>query len=157
MHLRSNIKGLSVQGLPPAKVTMFADDTNIFLSAGGPSPDDIPHVFSVLESTTMAIGSKFNNEKTEVKPVGSLAFKETCHGLSSLAGYEIPGTKIMDPYTPVRILGVWIGSYDRSQDRWNRISAHIKKLISQWSCIQVSARNRVLIAKALLLSRCYYL
>ena len=49
----------------------------------------------------MAIGSKFNNEKTEVKPVGSLAFKETCHGLSSLAGHEIPGAKIMDPYMPI--------------------------------------------------------
>src|SRR6202789_4086202 len=49
MCLRSNIKGLSVQGLPPAKVTMFRDDTNIFLSAGGSSPDDIPRVFSILE------------------------------------------------------------------------------------------------------------
>ena len=52
---------------------------------------------------------------------------------------------------------VWIGSLDKAQDRWNRISTHIKKLFSQWSCIQVSARNRVIIAKALLLSRCYYL
>ena len=157
MCLRSVIRGLSVMGLPPAKLTMFADDINLFLSIGGPSPDNIPLVLATLSDVTFTIGSLFNNDKTEVKPVGSPRFKVECCDPNSPNHSLIPAAKVLNSETPIRILGVWVGSPDRAHHRWTQISRHINKIIQQWNGILVSVRNHVLIAKALLLSRCYYL
>ena len=40
---------------------------------------------------------------------------------------------------------------------WDQLLVHIQRLIKQWTAIGASLPNRVLLAKALLLSRCYYL
>jgi len=58
---------------------------------------------------------------------------------------------------PLRILGAWIGSPDCASDQWVQIYSHIKKIVRQWNAIGASLLNRALLAKALLLSRCYYL
>jgi len=72
-------------------------------------------------------------------------------------GPSIPGAHILPPADPLRILGVWVGSRDFAADRWEQIDKHIKKIISQWRAIGASARNRSILAKALMLSRCHFL
>ncbi len=59
--------------------------------------------------------------------------------------------------SPLRILGVWINSPDRATPCWKQITSHVKKLVSQWSSIGASLLNRVILAKALMMSRCDYL
>ena len=58
---------------------------------------------------------------------------------------------------PLRVLGAWVGSPNNAEDRWVQIYSHIKKIVRQWDAIGASLLNRTLLAKALLLSRCYYL
>jgi len=74
-----------------------------------------------------------------------------------MAGFTIPGACILPPADPLRILGVWIGSRDNALHRWLQIDIHIKRIISQWRAIGANVRNRMLLAKALMLSRCHFL
>jgi len=139
-----------VLDLPPAKLMMYADDTNLFLSA---ARDDVEDVAKCLEDTSYAIGCKFNLDKTDVLPVGSDRHKAR----TKANGIDLPGAYVLAPGSPLRILGVWIGCWKQAAPRWAQILTHTKKLIGQWNAIGASVQNRVLIAKLLMQSRCYYL
>ena len=153
MRLRSRIKGLSVHGLAPAKVALYADDINLFLS----EDDSIPGLASCLEVTSLAVGSKFNLEKTDVKPVGTEGFVRKCHEEQRMGPSTLPGAYILLPGDPLRILGVWISDTSLALPHWKQIEHHISKLIRQWTAIGVSVQNRCVLAKALMQSRCYHL
>ena len=153
MRLRSVLKGLSVHGLPPVQSLFYADDVNLFLSP----LDSVPEVVECLNKTSFAIGSKFNHSKTDVKPLGSVRFTTACFESQSLDGQILPGSYVLGPSDPLRVLGVWVGSTDSASARWSQLLSHIRSLIRQWNAIGASLPNRVLIAKALLLSRCYWL
>jgi len=153
IRLRQLIKGLSVPGLKPVKVMLYADDINLFLG----QEDSVPEVSECLSSVSRIIGSKFNMDKTDVKPVGPHDFQLGCYARQDMDGPSIPGAHILPPADPLRILGVWIGSRDFAADRWEQIDQHVKKIISQWRAIGASARNRSVLAKALMLSRCHFL
>ena len=153
IKLRQVVKGLSVPGLKPVKVMLYADDVNLFLG----QEDSVPEVSECLASVSKAIGSKFNLDKTDVKPVGPHDFQLRCYAQQNMDGPTIPGAYILPPADPLRVLGVWIGSRDFATDRWEQINKHIKKIISQWRAIGASARNRSILAKALMLSRCHFL
>jgi len=153
IKLRERILGLSVPDLALVKVMLYADDVNLFLGAH----DSIPGVSRCLTDVSYAIGSKFNMDKTDVKPVGPHAFQLECFTSQSMGSSTIPGAHILPPSDPLWVLGVWIGSRDNAQQRWLQIDAHIKKIIAQWRAIGASVRNRSLLAKALMLSRCHFL
>jgi len=153
IKLRDKIVGLSVQGLAPVKVMLYADDVNLFLC----SQDSTQEVSNCLADISYTIGSKFNLEKTDVKLVGPHAFQLQCFIDQDMGGSSIPGAHILPPADPLQVLRVWVGSRDNALPRWRQIDTHIKKIISQWRAIGASVRNRSLLAKALMLSRCHFL
>jgi len=153
MRLWARLHGISVFGLPHAKVMLYADDTNLFLSPR----DSLPGVAACLASTSYAIGSRFNLDKTDVKPVGSTEFKQSAFDDHLVIQASLPGAYVLPPSAPLRILGVWIGSEDFAAPRWAQIEAHIGKITRQWRAIGASLRNRAVLASALLSSRCYHL
>ena len=153
IRLRCIVQGLSVPGLRPVKVMLYADDINLFLG----DKDSVQEVAACLADTSYAIGSKFNMEKTDVKPVGPHDFQLRCYTDQDMAGSTIPGACVLPPADPLQILGVWVRSRDNALHRWTQIDSHIKKLISQWCAIGANMRNWSLLAKALMLSRCHFL
>ena len=153
MRLRAKLSGFSIRGLPPVCVMFYADDINMFLSLR----DQVHEVVACLDSTSFAIGSRFNHDKTDVKPLGSSGFVQRCFDSQSLDGHTLPGSYVLAPSAPLHVLGVWVASHDRASDRWSQFYDHISRLIKQWNAIGASLPNRVLLAKALLMSRCYYL
>ena len=153
IKLREQIIGLSIPGLPPVKVMLYADDVNLFLC----QRDSILGISDCLADVSHIIGSKFNLDKTDVKPVGPHDFQLRCFTDQDMGGSTIPGAHILPPADPLRVLGVWVGSRDNALQRWIQIDNHIKKIISQWRVIGASVRNRSLLAKALMLSRCHFL
>jgi len=153
MRIRCAVTGISIGGLPPAKVMLYADDINLFLS----DSDDIPRISSCLLDASFAIGSKFNMEKTDVKPLGPGLFTQACFDNQSMGGALIPGAYVLPPADPLRVLGVWVAAADLAAPRWSQIHKHNTRLIRQWRAIGASVRNRALLAKALLQSRCYHL
>ena len=153
MGLRRVIRGLSAHCLPSARLIMYADDMNLFLSVR----DDLPLIKSTLDASSLAIGSRFNFDKTDVLLVGSLAHRSRPPESFLDVSACFTGAFILPMGHPLCVLGVWISSPDFTAARWTQISLHISHLIRQWNAIGASQRNRVLLAKALLLSRCYYL
>ena len=128
IRLRQVVKGLSLPGLKPVKVMLYADDINLFLG----QEDSVQEVSDCLTMTSRIIGSKFNMDKTDVKPVGPHNFQLACFVQQTMNGPSIPGAHILLPADPLRILGVWVGSRDFATDRWLQIDKHVKKIISQW-------------------------
>jgi len=153
IKLRQCVKGLSVHGLAPVKVMLYADDVNLYLG----KDDSIQEIATCLTDVSWTIGSKFNMDKTDMKPVGPHAFQVQCYTDQNMAGPTLPGACVLPPTDPLRILGVWVGSRDNALHRWVQIDGHIKKIISQWRAIGANVRNRTLLAKALMLSRCHFL
>jgi len=129
---------------------MYADDTNLFLSV---AKDDVKAIADCLEHTSYAIGCKFNLDKTDVLPVGSDRHKAAARD----NGVQLPGVYVLVPSPPLRVLGVWIGCKKQASPRWAQIVTHTKSLIGQWNTIGALVLNRVLIAKLLMQSCCYYL
>ena len=77
MCLCCAVQGFSVLGLPPIKDMFYTDDVNLFLNKDEP----VPPIMECLDSTSFAIGSKFNHDKTDVKPIGTLPFQHACFNL----------------------------------------------------------------------------
>ncbi len=73
MHMRKHLLGISCCGLPPARLLMYADDMNLFMSA----LEDFRLIQRVLDDSSLAIGCKFNLDKTDVLVVGSLEHHST--------------------------------------------------------------------------------
>ena len=153
MRLRAALHSFSVLGLPPVKLMFYADDLNLFLQASKP----LAPIKQCLDKTCFAIGSLFNHDKTNIKPLGHLAFKEACFASQSMDGEALPGGYVLAPNSPLHVLGVWVGSPDQAKDCWSQLSSHISSISLQWSSIGVSLPNCVLVAKSLMLSRCYWL
>ena len=153
MCLRVTLQGFSLLGLPPIKLMFYADNLNLFLHAHEP----LAPIKQCLDDMCFAIGSLFNHEKTDVKPLGRQAFKEACFASQTMNGEALPGGYILAPNSPLCVLGVWVGSPDMAKDCWSQLSSHISSISLQWTSISTSLPNRVLVAKSLMLSRCYWL
>ena len=153
MRLHATLQGFSLLGLPPVKLMFYADDLNLFLHARKP----LAPIKQCLDDSCFAIGSLFNIEKTDVKPLGHQAFKEACFASQSMDGEALPGGYVLAPNSPLCVLGVWVGSPDMAKDCWSQLSSHISSISLRWTSIGTSLPNRVLVAKALMLSRCYWL
>ncbi len=151
MHMRKHLTGISCCGLPPAKLIMYTDDMNLFMS----TKENFRLVRQVMTDTMLAIGCRFNLDKTDILVVGSLVHHT--NGIHDDVTACFEGAYVLPADSPLRILGVWVNSPDRATPRWKQIVSHIKKLVSQWSSIGASMLNRVVLAKALMMSRCYYL
>ncbi len=151
MRMRKHLVGISCCGLPPARLLMYADDMNLFMSA----LEDFHLIRQVLDDSSLAIGCRFNLDKTDVLVVGSLEHRSNGSHEEVTACFE--GAYVLPDNSPLHVLGVWINSPDRTTPRWKQITSHVKKLVSQWNSIGASLLNRVVLAKALMMSRCYYL
>jgi hypothetical protein len=67
---QSGLKGFKLKEVDDRLIaTLFADDTLVYLS----SRDDFQSLLNILEEWCTASGAKFNIEKTEIVPIGSLA------------------------------------------------------------------------------------
>ena len=150
MRLRHAISGITLLGLPPVKLIQYADNMNLFLS----SMEDLPLICRTMDDTSFALGSLFNLNKTDILVVGPLEHHDVSHKDITDC---FTGSFVIPPGLPLHVLGAWVGSPDNALDRWEQIYSHIKKIIRQWNAIGASLLNRALLAKALLLSRCYYL
>ena len=151
MRMRGCMTGITCYGLDPAKIIQYADDINLFASKN----ENFPRIKATMRDTSTAIGNKINLDKTSVLVVGSKQHKESPSHLPVTECFD--GAVILPAGAPLRVLGVWVGSQDRATHRWKQVLSHIKLLVRQWNAIGASILNRVLLAKALMLSRCYYL
>src|SRR5258706_5383645 len=132
MRMRKHLIGISCCGLPPARLIMYADDMNLFMS----TLEDFRLIRQVLDDSSLAIGCRFNLDKTDILVVGSLEHRSGSSHEEVAACFK--GAYVLPDKSPLRVLGVWVNSPDRTTPRWKQITSHIKKLVSQWTSIGTS-------------------
>src|SRR5258706_8432185 len=132
MRMRKHLIGISCCGLPLARLIMYADDMNLFMS----TKENFRLIRQVMTDSSLAIGCRFNLDKTDILVVGSLEHRSACCHEEVTACFE--GAYMLPADSPLRLLGVWVNSPDRATSRWQQITYHIKKLVSQWNSIGAS-------------------
>src|SRR5258706_10857496 len=125
MPMRQHLTGISCCGLPPAKLIMYTDDMNLFMS----TVENFCLIHQVMTDSCLAIGCRFNLDKTDILVVGSLAHRSAGNHVKVTACFD--RAFVLPDNSPLRILGVWVNSPDRATPRWKQITSHIKKLVSQ--------------------------
>ncbi len=140
-----NIKGITV-GSVEYKISMFADDTNMFIEYNKISLDN---VLLALDNFASVSGLRINYEKSTAYCVGMGVRKELdarypiTWGLNRIEtlGVKIPLQKNID------ILSL---NYESK-------IADIESVIKSWNTRNLSLRGKVIVIKALLLSKLQYL
>src|SRR5258706_3338320 len=105
MRMRKHLTGISCCGLPPAKLIMYADDMNLFMS----KLEDFHLIRWVMSDSTLAIGCRFNLDKTDILVVGSLEHRSNSLHEEFTACFNI--AYLLPADSPFFIQGVWINSH----------------------------------------------
>ena len=129
----SELIGLNVPGLQERLINLlFADDTTVFLHEN----DDFAKLEEVLTKWCKASRAKFNKEKTEVIPIGSLEYRSSVLRTRTLNRSSPPlptGIKIADEGVAVRLLGAWIGNKIDETAQWTKITETIERNLDRWA------------------------
>ena len=90
-------------------VNLFADDTTVYLNA----EDRYNDLQNILDVWCAASGARFNIDKTEIVPIGSLTHREQVITIRKLYPDDPPLSqeiRIAEDSHTVRLLGAWLGN-----------------------------------------------
>ncbi len=128
----SDLRGYKASGLPDRTVvTMFADDTTVYLS----KQDNIDSLTQILDSWCRAAGAKFNIAKTEIIPIGSPQYRQQVIDTRKLhpEAQEIPlNMNIAKEKEAKRFLGAWIGNQTNQEGIWAPTLEKINSRLTRW-------------------------
>jgi ribonuclease HI len=146
---RPDIHGLDIPCLKEKlAIKLFADDTNLYLS----KQDRLDIVQKTLDEWCSASGAKFNIEKTEVIPIGSIEHRQSMISTRKLNQLDrVPlqeSIRIAKDGDAVRMLGAWIGNGAEDQAPWETILDRIKKCLERWLRIRPSVDGKSLLIQA---------
>ncbi|KIK37672.1 hypothetical protein CY34DRAFT_42024, partial [Suillus luteus UH-Slu-Lm8-n1] len=108
-------------------INLYADDTTIFLRKG----DRYEHLQEILKHWCLASGAKFNMEKTEILPIGTITHRSDVIALRKMNHNDTPfepNIKIAKDGFPIRSLGAWIGNKLDNTTPWEPV---LDKIINQ--------------------------
>ncbi|KJA26901.1 hypothetical protein HYPSUDRAFT_113648, partial [Hypholoma sublateritium FD-334 SS-4] len=132
MIRRSDLKGYKAKNMPDRTVvTMFADDTTVYLS----KTDNITTLTQILDDWCRAAGAKFNIAKTEIIPIGSLAYRLKVVETRKLSddSTEFPNNmNIAKEKEAKRFLGAWIGNQTNQEGIWSPTIEKISSYLARW-------------------------
>ncbi|KAI0046742.1 hypothetical protein FA95DRAFT_1479721, partial [Auriscalpium vulgare] len=128
-----SLQGFQIPGLDRRLIiNLFADDTVLYLSA----TDHYATVEDILMRWCASSGAKFNIEKTEIIPIGSLAHRQgvcASRRLSPQDPSRVPqNVRIAADGHAVRSLGAWIGNKVAPATPWEPILDKIHTALAQW-------------------------
>jgi ribonuclease HI/exonuclease III len=146
----NNLKGITIPGLnSPIKITLFADDTNLFLS----KEDRFDDAQNLLEEWCKVSGAKFNIDKTEIIPIGTPDHRQTIIDTRKINQRDnaplAARIRIARDGDAVRVLGAWIGNRTNDVTPWEPILEKIKKNLDRWGRSHPTMRGRKIIIHAI--------
>ena len=122
-------------------VALYADNTSVIVN----SESAIQATFSVYELFERGSGAKLNLSKCEGLLLGSWRFLS-----------RFPSVNISWSFTKIKILGVFIGHGDLSEDNWRPRLDAVSCCLNSWRSCVLSLVGRALLANALGLSHVWY-
>ena len=138
-------------------VSMFADDTTIYLS----KEDRFDQVEQILRSWCDISGAKFNIEKTEIIPIGTAEHREEVimsRKVNPNDSCQLDNRiKIAKDEEVIHLLGAWIGNRTDDLTAWEPIIDMIKKDLERWQRTHPTLHGKRLITQAIVGGRTQYL
>ena len=138
-----NIKGILILGIENTiKITLFADDTNLFLS----KDDRLDYIQQTLDEWCKVSEARFNIEKTEVLLIGTETHRRTVAAtqkINPLDNNPLPlRIRIASDGEAVRMLGAWIGNGTKDVTPWEPILDIIKSKLIQWEKVHLTLNGK---------------
>jgi ribonuclease HI len=145
-----NLGGIPIPGTDRNPlITLFADDTNLFLS----KYDRFDLVQHILDTWCRASGAKFNLEKTEIIPIGTEAYRNQVTQTRKINPQDRDPfngrTKIANDGEAVRILGAWLGNHTNNLTPWEPVLDKIRLALDRWRRVHPTLHGRKLILQAI--------
>lgn len=140
------LNGLSIQlagGMAQRIIaSLFADDTTVYLSRR----DSFSSLQQILDSWSFASGSRFNQPKTVVIPVGPKVYRDqviTTRSLNGTANNRLgTGIKILEDGESTRLLGAQVGYNLDESEIWSRQIEKITSALNRWDCIHPTLQGQ---------------
>ena len=153
-----NFKGITIPGIErPLKIQLFADDTTLFLN----KDDRLDHIQKSLHAWCEVSGARFNEEKTEIIPMGSVNHRRAVAESRKInPNDESPlpeGIRIAQDGEAVRVLGAWIGNAVDDATPWEPILDTIKAKLAIWEKAHPTMNGKRLILQAVVGGRTQFL
>ncbi|KIM82537.1 hypothetical protein PILCRDRAFT_43613, partial [Piloderma croceum F 1598] len=127
-----DLNGFKIPGLDTKLITnLFADDTTVYLN----QEDDLQMLTGILRLWCRASGARFNENKTEIIPIGTEYFRNQFINTRQNSQYNTPldpNIHIAKDKEPTRILGGWIGNSIDEQAVWSKNLEKIKSTFEHW-------------------------
>ena len=143
-----NLKGIKIPGMEEKLITsLFADDTNLFLNKND-RMDDVQHI---LDEWCKASGAKFNLEKSEIVPLGTVDHRTRVAETRKINPRDaLPldeRIRIASDGSAIRSLGAWIGNKTNAETPWEPIIDKTHNALNGWSKLRPTLRGRKLIVQ----------
>ncbi|EIW61241.1 uncharacterized protein TRAVEDRAFT_78861, partial [Trametes versicolor FP-101664 SS1] len=141
---KSSLRGLRVPGEAERLIAkLFADDTTVYLS----KDDEYDVMQGIASRWCRAARARFNDEKTEVLPIGSPEFRARVIATRRMTanGPEIPlAAHIVPDGEAIRSLGAWIGNGIDNSAPWTPVVNTIQTNLAKWQKGKPSLNGRKL-------------
>ncbi|KAF5340698.1 hypothetical protein D9611_007414 [Ephemerocybe angulata] len=146
---KSNLRGFNTpEQTERLIVTLFADDTTVFLSA----EDNFLDLQRILDKWCSASGAKFNVDKTETIPIGTPQYRDRVlrtrmTRTNSEASRIPPNIRIAKEGEAIRALGAFVGNGVDDISIWNPTIEIMKDKAENWQKSHPSLEGRSYITK----------
>ncbi|OJT01591.1 Transposon TX1 uncharacterized 149 kDa protein [Trametes pubescens] len=141
---KSSLRGLRLPGAADRLIAkLFADDTTVYLG----KDDEYAMMQNITDKWCRAARARFNNEKTEVLPIGSRAYRKQVIETRRLTSHSspIPDTAhIVHEGEAIRLLGAWIGNDIDQAAPWLPILDQIETNLAKWGKARPTLHGRKL-------------
>ena len=146
-----DIKGLKLPGIAdPIKAKFFADDTSVYLN----KEDSFDHLQTVLREWCHVSGARFNIEKTEVVPIGTMRHRNNVINTRKINQRDNEPlnerVKIAKDGEAIRFLGAWIGNHTNVMVPWEPVIDKINKRLQRWNTAKPTMKGRSTIIQAII-------
>ena len=146
-----SLHGINIPGINPnILVTMFADDTTLFLSEN----DSLDDAQRILDQWCRVSGAKFNIEKTEIIPIGTDDHRSTVIRTRKISPRDEESLNdricIAEDGQAIRSLGAWIGNRVNDLTPWEPILDKIHNGLERWRKTRPTLHGRRLIIQTII-------
>ena len=153
---KSDLIGFKTDSLNRTIVSLFSDDTTVYLSEN----DNVEDLYAILTKWCLPSGTKFNIEKTEVIPIGKREYRDevvrTARTNPISATFD-QNIRIAKDGQAIRMLGAWIGNNIDDSAIWSPILEKIDSRLQRWDRKKPSIEGRKIIIQWTIGSMSQYL
>ncbi|EPS95520.1 hypothetical protein FOMPIDRAFT_21597, partial [Fomitopsis schrenkii] len=131
---KSQLRGFKIPGAERRLIaSLFADDTSTFLAQS----DRWDSLWRVILTWCKGSRARFNRDKTEVIPIGTMEYRAQVRATRSIAGVPNNDTiplsiDIAPDGTAVRVLGAWIGNKVDQVATWSPTIQKVDVFLTRW-------------------------